>query len=150
MTEKFIYQSRFWWGNTPQAIPPEVPQGGIKMGRMWSIKAPLLVGLVMVLGACSSYNGMTTGTMNDKFACNRRITADAPTSIAKVASDTLPVQTWSGDYTKKIRALEDWQGMVIKRSARTGDKVNKGDTLVVPEICPKGTTRGSFITATTR
>jgi len=119
------------------------------MGRRYILMAVLVLAFSVVLGACSSYNGMTTGTMNDKFACNRRITADAPTSIAKVASDTLPVQTWSGDYTKKIRALEDWQGMVIKRSARTGDKVNKGDTLVVPEICPKGTTRGSFITATT-
>jgi len=118
------------------------------MGRKHLARAAMVLGLMIVLGACSNYDGMNSISMNDKFACNRRITADAPTSIARVASDTLPVQTWDGDYTKKIRALEDWQAMVIKRSARTGDKVNKGDILVVPDVCPRGTAKGSFITAT--
>ena len=117
------------------------------MGRRYILMAVLVLAF-SVLGACSNDPEMSSTKVDAMYACNRQVTADASTNIAKVSADTLPVQTWGGDSTKYFRALEDWQAMVIKRSARTGDKVNKGDTLVVPEICPKGTAKGSYITAT--
>lgn len=87
--------------------------------------------LILLLGACSSTDSMST-----KFSCDKEIIVEKTMSISDVAKKTLPSETWDrnlgGSYSA---ALQDWTALIIARSGRIGASLQPGTKVSIPTIC---------------